>query len=507
MECQLKLGDQPVTVEANEEFAATETQPVQDLANHIRTALGEDTQLDQSKLSSIHASDMVRAVRLALESLMDQHSISYLAGFHMLNRAMARVSPAWRRFLRWCYLARVRTYATEHALRELGLSLGDFAAVGYVLPEAPFTVPAVLPAAHVPITATRICVVRNTEDTGDRISIRHNGFKLVAERGLQLGGPEGNLWAKNAWLTPGIIPMSITTKKLADVMDRVEIINQIRRVRERSGLMAEHFDPATGRRLDLENSSMVDTVVSHLLGIRMLAEKLLAENQVGLVVDDQEAFDWYARYIDRCKCHYAYVERTNEDIDNDAAGIPVFARLGIEYAHGSPPTSLKDRCVESDGRTVAWGAEDYISTEAVSVLADFTPLLDVCSCDIVHGECVLEKVELRTLKTEDGEEQITQEDYNKIAKDLHDPDLDSGAREAFSKDLQRVVRYTPAGGDEKEVEASKYEDMVAVHILPQIVKLAPGQLLRYNSDGLQVRISEADISPNFTNRRHNWRRK
>jgi len=332
---------------------------------------------------------------------------------------------------------------------------------------------------------------------GERFLCRGYAMTCQPDGEWVLGGPTGNRWLKDLYLTPGLQPIDTLVaakrRKLGGSQQRGRSVDDIcnnhkRRLtegRRAAGIDAKNFGEAHGARLDLENKDIMDaalaTVRALLSQVIVYREDAILDDIVGrtghskaevqedptLAGSEEDAFKLHTRRRDDA---YGYFRPCGRfEIPK---GYMVFAETGI-------PPALKDiEHIPLSGVTGAAISMEHLSGRkdlaplrraptALPDVEDLAPLIDACGIPTINRQVV---VEMEPLANETG---------------------------------QDIMRYR-LGGDENTAEMllSEFVRRTAVRFVPMVLDFRRRRLfvedLQGVRHGIAWEISYDDVNKRFT---------
>lgn len=344
---------------------------------------------------------------------------------------------------------------------------------------------------------------------GERFLCRGYSLSCDAEGNWILGGPAGNRWFKDLWLTPGLqtVDSAVTAKrrklspsrggKLSKRDERS--VNQLcsahrRRIEESraaSGMKAENFGAAHGARLDLENKAIM---AAALMSIRALLAQIIVyredarlddiasrcgRTKADVIDDSSLATREEASFQYHLLCrHNAYKHFRPCGSFALPAGYMMFAEQGVPK---HIPQEVRTELTGVSGIAVGAGylanrtdvAALKRSPSALTEVEDLSPIIDVCGVSTLNGKIV--------------------EDMELIFRDAAGNEVSEGGTE--------FMRYTFAGSAPAEMLLAEFLHKTSVRFVPMVVNFQRRRLfvedLQGDQNGISWAVSFDDVNERF----------
>jgi len=343
---------------------------------------------------------------------------------------------------------------------------------------------------------------------GARFLCRGYALNCDDEGNWKLGGPLGNRWFKDLWLTPGLqtVDSLVTAKKRKlspgqgsklskrDEQNVAQICGAYRKKLEEgraaAGLKASDFGAAHGARLDLDNKAIMSAALASiralLAQVIVYREDAVLDDIVGRagrskaeLVDDSSlagretgSFEYH---LERRRVAYKHFR----DCGSFAmpAGYMVFSGQGMP---GHIPQEARTELTGVSG--IAVGTR-YLSTRldvealkrnpsALPEVEDLSPIIDVCGVSTLNGKLV-DNMEM-IVKNQAGEE----------------------AAEGIE-----FMRYSCDGQPPADMPLADFLKKIAVRFVPMVVNFHRRRLfvedLQGARDGVSWEMSFDDVNPRF----------
>lgn len=330
---------------------------------------------------------------------------------------------------------------------------------------------------------------------GERFLCRGYTTKFRDDGEWVLGGPKGNKWFKDLWLTPGLqsVDAIVAAKqrkanKEKDNRATQNLTNKITRARNASGLKAERFGAAHGARLDLENTAVM---ASSLACVRALIAQAVSykENQTlddianmqGLTRAEatadpaqlgqhEETFKYHQQRLDNASIHVrscrsfvfprGYMVFDPKQVPQS---IPQTARTFLTGING---VAVSAEYLESRDDVAA------LKTASLAEVEDLGLLIDACGESSINGRRV-DSVEL-------------------VFKDESGNDAENGAH---------YMRYYSAGRKPEDMPLDEFLKKASVRFVPMVINFNRRRLftedLQGRRNGISVEISFDDVNERF----------
>lgn len=500
----LNLGGNTAAVEVRETAAApkeqTFTAPAIGMADQLLDAYNNGTAWSKELFFERGCPEILQAVRLFCQKVNHARSEAQLPLLNILEleevvekQAVSLALPL-QNLCRWTALVRV-------GVRKLQRDLLGLVAMVPMPPKG--SVKMNRPADNVGKTHYVV-----THLFGERFMCRGYALTFTKDGQWKLGGPEGNRWLKDLWLTPGLqtVDSLVAAKKrklmpahgvkmsARDSRNAHQICKAHRKKLEESraaaGLKAENFGAAHGARLDLENKAIMGTA---LASIRALLAQIVVYREDAMLDDiagraghtkadliddptiagrEEEAFRYHLERRHRANRHlrpcgsFAWPQ-----------GYMVFAEMGIP---DHIPTEARTELTGVSG--VAVGADYLVKRYDVEALKthpaslpeveDLTPVIDVCGVSTLNGKRV--------------------EDMGLITRDAAGNEALEGAE---------FMQYTLTGREPAEMPLAEFLRKTSVRFVPMVVNFQRRRIfaedLQGIRDGVTWNVSFDDINPRF----------
>ena len=499
----LKLGGGDTAVKIREVAEAPQealvSEPVVELADQLFLDYNGKTAWSKSDFFEAGGPAILQAVRLFCQKVNFARSeahepiLNVLELEEIVEKQSAALAVPLQNLCRWTVLVRVGVRKLQRDL--LGL-------VSMIPMPPKGSIKLRRPADDVGKTHYVV-----THLFGERFLCRGYSLKFDDAGQWTLGGPSGNRWFKDLWLTPGLQSLgSLMTAKQRKLAPRsgepsrreaksiAQISGAYRKkiseARDAAGLKSEDYGAAHGARLDLENKAIMSAALASIRAL--LAQVVVYREDTTLddivsrtgrskaeVIDDPsiagretESFNYH---LERRRTAYRHFR----DCGSFAmpAGYMVFSGQGVP-AH--VPQDARTELAGVSG--VAVGAA-YLSTRydvealkrnpaALPEVEDLTPVIDVCGVSTLNGKLV-DNMEL-------------------IVKDA------SGAE---AEDGEEYMRYELVGCSPKDMPLADFLKKTSVRFVPMVVNFRRRRLfpedLQGNQGGIAWALSFVDVNPRF----------
>lgn len=269
---------------------------------------------------------------------------------------------------------------------------------------------------------------------GEKFLCRGYSMHVTRNGGWMLGGPDGNRWHKDLWLTPGVQSVEAilaakrrkiepagrkSNDKEASFVKKTldETRSRLEKTRAAAGIKAENFGAAHGARLDLENRSIMQAALACVRA--MIAQVLsVKEDQTLDEIVSRQGITKAATAQDPTQAsseepafrhHLARREHANGAYRACGRfvipqGFMVFAAQNVP---AGIPAEIRTEVAGVTGVAVNisdLSEETYLqlkhSPAALSDIEDLTPLIDACGIATISGQPILNM----ELVTEEGVE-------------------------------------------------------------------------------------------------------
>jgi hypothetical protein len=334
---------------------------------------------------------------------------------------------------------------------------------------------------------------------GEKFLCRGYSMHITCDGDWILGGPEGNRWHKDLWLTPGIqsVDSILSAKqrkitphgrgasgKEAAFVKRTldDTRSRLERARRDAGIKAENFGAAHGARLDLENTAIM---VAALACVRAMIAQVLSAKE-DHILDDIAGRQGLTKAAltqapalagpEEAAFQHHVSRRTHANDAYRASGRFVIPQGYMVFAPQGVPSTIPEevRTVIAGVHGVAVGAESLASFDygqlrrspaALSDVEDLTPLIDACGVSVVRGEVVND---MELVQEEGGEE---------------------------------YMRYYVTGREPQEMLVAEFLKGVTVKFLPMVIRCKRQRMfpedMQGSQNGIYFAMSFEDVAERF----------
>ncbi len=500
----LTLGGENAAVQVREQAEAPQVQsmtaPVIDLVDELFSTYTTGTAWPKETFFDRGGPEILQAIRLFCQKVnfarseQNEPLLNILELEEVVEKQAVSLALPLQNLCRWTVLVRVGVRKLQRDL--LGL-------VSMVPMPPKGSIKLNRPADNVGKTHYVV-----THLFGERFLCRGYSLNFDREGRWLLGGPDGNRWFKDLWLTPGLQTVDslvsakkrkLTPGRASKLSKRDErSINQIcdayrkklGETRAAARMQAKNFGAAHGARLDLENKDIMSTALSSiralLAQVVVYREDAVLDDIVGRigrskaeVIDDPtiaereaEAFEYHLERRRRAYRHFRPCGSFAMP-----RGYMVFADQGVP---GHIPQEEQTELTGVSGVAVGAG---YLSTRydvealkrnpsALPEVEDLSPIVDVCGVSTLNGRLV--------------------EDMELVSKDQ------AGDEAPGDTDF---MRYSLVGQQPVDMPLAEFLRKTSVRFVPMIVNFQRRRLfvedLQGDQDGITWAMSFDDVNPRF----------
>lgn len=499
----MKLGgeDAPVQVQEHAEKPQDQTiaAPIVDFSDELYDTYNKGTAWPKEMFYGKGSSEILQAIRLFTQKVNHARSeasepiYNILELEQLVERQTVSLALTLQNLCRWAVLVRV-------GVRKMQRDLLGLVAMVPMPPKG--SVKLNRPADNVGRTHYVVSHI-----FGDRFLCRGYAFRITDEGDWVLGGPEGNRWFKDLWLTPGLQAIDtlvenkrrkLSPRANAKLSKREQrtldqqceaFRTKIESSRKAAGVQSDKFGAAYGARLDLENKEIMLTALGT---VRALLAQIVVYQEDGILDD----------IAGRCGCHKADLISNPAAAGTEEQSVRYhLERREHAYSYFRPVGSLPmpdgymvfaeqgvPERIPAEARTeiagisgVAVGAS-WLSKRSDAALLrrnpaalpeveDLTPLIEVCGVSTLNGRTV--------------------NNMNVVDKEEGSP-----------AEATQYMEYSLAGQSEQaEMPVADFLKKISVRFVPMVINLQRRRLnvedLQGSVNGVSYAVSFEDVNERF----------